>query len=72
MSGLTGEIVYRIINRATGTAQGVYSRAYRDEYDFASPEEARSANVHGVYADKAQYAIAKYRVVYELIDPDVK
>lgn len=65
------ETVYRIIDRSTGGAVGSYSRAYCDEYDFASPESARSANVHGMFEDKAKYAIAKYRVVYELIDADV-
>lgn len=64
------EIVHRIIDRASGVAVGSYSRAYCDEYDFRSVEEARSANVHGLFQDKAAYAIARYRVVYELIDAD--
>ena len=49
---------------------GSYSRACCDEFDFESVQEARSANVHGVFKDKSKYAIAKYRVVYELIEPD--
>lgn len=65
------EIVYRIINRETGHAQGSYSRAYCDEFDFRSPEEARNANCHGMFKDTAKYAIAKYRVTYELLEPDV-
>ena len=64
------EIVYRIIERRTGEPVGSYSRAYCDEYDFRSVEEARRANVHGIFEDKAQYAIAKYRVTYELLEPD--
>ena len=64
------ETVYRVIDRATGEAQGAYSRAACDEYDFASPDEARRSNVHGTFTDKSRYAVAKYRVVYELIDPD--
>jgi hypothetical protein len=66
------EIIYRIIDRSTGEAQGSYSRAYCDEYDFTSAEGARSANVHGIYEDNNKYRIAKYRVIYELIEDDVK
>jgi hypothetical protein len=65
------ETIYRIIDRATGEPQGVYSRAYCDEFDFYSPAEALSANCHGIHKDGARYAIAKYRVTYELVDPDV-
>jgi hypothetical protein len=64
------EIVHRIIYRATGEVVGSYSRAYCEEYDFRSVEEARNANVHGLFQDKAAYAIARYRVVYELVDAD--
>ena len=63
--------VFRIIDRKTGEAVGSYSRAYCDEYDFGSADGARSANCHGIFKDKAKYAIAKYRVVYELLDADV-
>ena len=62
--------VYRIIDRNTGAVQSSYSRAYCDESDFRSVSEARNANVHGIYADKAKFAIAKYRVIYELIEED--
>lgn len=65
------EEVYRIIDRATGRPVGSYSRAYCDEYDFRSAEEARSANCHGIFQDRAKYAIARYRVVYELVAEDV-
>jgi len=65
------EIVFRIIDRETGEAQGVYSRAYCDEYDFRDVEEARSSNCHGIYEDKTRYKIAKYRVTYKLIEDDV-
>ena len=65
------EIVYRIIDRATGSAHGAYSRACCDEYDFESVEQARSANCHGIFKDRAKYKIAKYRVTYELIEDDV-
>jgi hypothetical protein len=64
--------VYRIIDRNTGDAVGSYSRSYDDEYDFESKSSARNANCHGEFKDKEQYAIAKYRVTYELIDPDVE
>lgn len=66
------EIVYRIIDRQTGEAEGSYSRAYCDEYDFTSVTEARTANVHGKFEDVQKYKIAKYRVSYELIEDDCK
>lgn len=62
--------VFMIHNRESGEAQGVYSRAYHDEYEFGSAESARNANCHDVYLDKNKYRIAKYRVTYELIDED--
>lgn len=62
--------VYRIIDRKTGEAQGSYSRAYCDEYDFNNPDEARHANCHGMFEDKEKYAIAKYKVTYTLVDED--
>jgi hypothetical protein len=66
------ETIYRIIDRGTGEPVGSYSRAYCDEFDFTSPAAARSANVHGMFEDRKKYAIAKYRVTYELIEPDVE
>ena len=70
------EIVYRIIQRGdegwgkAGEAIGSYSRAYCDEYAFRSVEEARRANFHGEFEDTDKYAIAKYRVTYELLESD--
>ena len=70
------EIVYRIIQRGVlgwgkaGETIGSYSRAYCDEYDFRSVEEARSANFHGEFEDESKYAIAKYRVTYELLESE--
>lgn len=63
-------MIYRIIDRVDGSVQGVYSRAYCDAFEFDSVEEARHANCHGVFLDKAKYAIAKYKVIYELLDED--
>lgn len=65
------ENVFRIIDRKSGQPVGSYSRACHDEYDFNSPQAARSANCHGMFEDKSKYAIAHYRVTYELINPDV-
>lgn len=62
--------VYRIHDRKTNQVQGVYSRAYHDEYDFASPESARSSNCWDAYKDKRKYKINKYKVTYELIEDD--
>ena len=64
------EIVYRIIQRSNGEAIGSYSRAYCDEYDFGSADEARRANCHDVFEDRDKYAIAKYRVTYELLESE--
>ena len=65
------ETCFRIIDRDTGKPVGSYSRAYCDEYDFNSADEARAANCHGIFKDKKKYAIAKYKVTYELLDDDV-
>ena len=64
------DTVFRIIDRATGEAKGSYSRAYCDEFDFSSVMDARTANFHGEFKDRAKYRIAKYRVTYELIEED--
>lgn len=64
------QIVYRIIDRSTGQAEGVYSRAYHDVFDFNSPGDARHSNCCDIYKNTKKYAIAKYRVTYELIDGD--
>ncbi len=65
------EIVYRIINNSNGECEGSYSRAYCDEYDFESIQEARTANCHGKFEDKQKYSIAKYKVTYELIEDNL-
>ena len=65
------ETVFRIISCQSGKAVGSYSRAYHNEYDFGSVEEARNANCHGMFQDRKQYKIAKYRVTYQLIEDDV-
>jgi len=70
--GKKPDIVYRIIDRESGSAVGSYSRAYCDEYDFNSPEEARQANCHGMFKDRKKYSIAKYKVTYELIETGEK
>jgi hypothetical protein len=63
------EIVFRIIDEK-GEAVGSYSRAYCNEYDFQSVEEARSANINDMFRDKKKYKIARYHVIYKLLDPD--
>lgn len=65
------KVVFRIVNRQTGEVQGVYSRAYHDEYDFPTIEAARNANVHGIYQNRDRYRIALYVVRTELVDPEV-
>ncbi len=65
------QTVYRIIDRKTGKAAGAYSRGNKDAFDFESPKQARTANCHGIYGDEKLFKIAKYRVVYELVEDDV-
>ena len=64
--------VFCITDRDSGKVCGSYSRACCDEYDFRSKDEARDANIHGMFQDTAKYKIAKYRVTYELIEDDVQ
>jgi hypothetical protein len=66
------ETVYRIISKETGEPVSSYSRAYCDEFDFRSVREARSANCHNMFEDEEKYEIAKYRVVYELVETNCK
>ena len=66
------QTIFRIKNRKSGGFEGAYSRACHTEYDFSSPEEARSSNFHEIFRDKYKYAIEKYKVTYTLIDPDCK
>jgi hypothetical protein len=72
MEKIEPKIIYRIINQATGKAEGVYSRSYHDKYDFDNSESARNANCWGIYQDKDKYKIAKYRVIYELLEEDAE
>jgi len=65
------DTIFRIIDRSTGEAVGSYSRAYCDEYDFGSASEARNANCNDIFQDRQKYAIAKYKVTYELVESDV-
>lgn len=66
------ETVFRIISKETGETVGSYSRAYCDEYDFKSIDEARNANCSGIFKNTDKYKINKYKVTYELIEDDVK
>jgi hypothetical protein len=63
--------IYQIVNRANGSREGSYSRAYHTEYEFSSVDEARNSNCHKIYQDKSKYKIVKYRVTYKLVDSDV-
>ena len=64
------KIVYRVIHKATGIAQ--YKEGYSgftdDTYDFDSVYKARDADFYREFKDKKKYNIAKYKVIYELID----
>jgi len=62
--------IFKIINRETGEPTGSYSRGYHDVFEFDSASHARNANCHGMFEDKEKYAIAKYRVTYELLNDD--
>lgn len=62
--------VFRVIEKKTGAVCDAYSRACCNESDFGSVSEARNAMFSGEYKSKGKYRVAKYRVTYELIDPD--
>jgi len=64
------EIVFRIIDKKTGEAQGTYRKMWSYDFDFSTPEEARNANASGVFKNEERYKIARYRVTYELIEDD--
>lgn len=64
------EHIYRIIDRKTGESAHSYSVACGEEYDFCSVYAARIARIDGMVWDKEQYAIAKYKVTYKLLDED--
>jgi len=70
MDDIKDKIVYRIIDKKTEMAVRSYSRAYHDEYDFKSIEDARTANWHGLFENKEKYKINKYKVIFELIEDD--
>ena len=65
-------VVYRIVNRETGDHVGSYTRGNYDKYDFGSINEARHDNCHGIFENRDKYAIAAYRVTYELIEAEVE
>lgn len=63
--------VYMIRDRLTGSREGAYDRGYRTEYEFPSPDIARSSNVHDIFEDHDRYAIEEYQVTYTLINKDI-
>ena len=64
---IESKFVYCILSK-NGEFHGAYCRDYRTEYEFSSIEQARKSNVHGIFTDKIEYKIAKYRVDYTLIE----
>ena len=67
----TDQIVFRITNRETEQPVGSYSRACGDEYDHNSADNARNANVHGMFENREKYRIDRYRVTYTLLEEGV-
>lgn len=65
---MSEKTVFRIVSNDSNEFVGSFSRAYHDEYDFSSAYKARHANCHGMFLDEEKYRIAKYRVIYELIE----
>ena len=61
--------IYRIVHRETDKEVDVYiPPKARYEHNFSSVSEARCSNCYGVYADKVDYKIRKYKLV--LIEDD--
>lgn len=59
--------VYKIYDKCSGKYIGSYSRSCHNEFEFTSKEEARNANVHGIYQDRNGFDIHKIRVTQEII-----
>lgn len=70
MTENTESFIYKIINNETGELEGAYNRSYYTQYEFSSPGEARSSNVHDIFKNKREYRIQKWKVTYELVDDD--
>lgn len=70
MSETAESVIYKIINNETGELEGAYNRSYYTQYEFSSPGEARSSNVHNIFRNKREYRIQKWKVTYELVDDD--
>jgi hypothetical protein len=61
--------VYKIFDTETGRYVSVYMGCFSHEQDeFASPDDARNSNCHGIYAD-AKYRIDKFNVTYQKANP---
>lgn len=61
--------IYRIVHRETDKEVDVFmSPKPRYEHNFSSVSEARHSDYSGVYADKVDYKIRKYKLV--LIEDD--
>ncbi len=67
---MTEKYVYTIIDNTTGERAGAYSRAYHTEYEFSSPQDARTSNINDKFKDKRRYKLQKWKVTYELIEDD--
>ena len=59
--------VFMILNKKTGTPEGVYFRSYHNKYEFSSRDSALNANCHGIHKDESKYEIAEYEVSYKRI-----
>jgi hypothetical protein len=70
MEKVSPKIIYKIIDRKTGDTQSSYQRGNYHKFEFESAYSARLSNCHGVYTDKEQFKIVKYKVTYEVIDED--
>lgn len=63
--------IYKIVDKETNKTISVYFQpTSRDVEEFNSIEDARTSNCWGTYRNKEKYRIEKYKVIYELIDPD--
>lgn len=73
---INAKVIYQIIQKTDdgfftkGAIVGSYSRAYHDEVEFRSIEDARNANCHGEFLDKEKYAIRKVLVTYTVLEEE--
>ena len=56
--------VFRLWDEEEECWASSYERGNYDKYEWASGEDARRANVHGVFEDEKRYTVKEFVVTY--------